>query len=305
MPSQGDGVQATPQPFAQLIIPYPDRDADHRSPDGRVGASLEDWQTHHMHARSALFDVYGDHLRARSSQAPVAALVRLLDPVGIAAPAVRTAISRMVIQGWLEPVTVAGGRGYRATERAGRRLDQAGDRIYGRTEPVWDGTWHLAFVNAPAERSSRARLRADLAFVGYAELSDNVWVSPFERTELASVLERSAASARTCLATDFEPAPTEAWDLGVLHAKYSRWLTSVDDLVSGQLDTHQDEDEAAFAARFHLVHEWRKFLFADPGLPAELLPADWPGRAAAELFASEARRLKPGTDRFVALCLDP
>ena len=69
-----------------------------------------------MHARSALFDLYGDHLRARGSHAPVAALVRLLAPVGIAAPAVRTAISRMVIQGWLEPVTLAEGRGYRATD---------------------------------------------------------------------------------------------------------------------------------------------------------------------------------------------
>ena len=33
-----------------------------------------------------------------------------------------------------------------------------------------------------------------------------------------------------------------------------------------------DPDEWAFAARFHLVHEWRKFLFTDPALPAALLP---------------------------------
>ena len=85
-----------------------------------------------MQARSALFDVYGDHLRARGSEAPVAAVVRMLDPVGIAAPAVRTAISRMVMQGWLEPVQLSGGRGYRTTERANRRLDEAGDRVYRR-----------------------------------------------------------------------------------------------------------------------------------------------------------------------------
>ena len=257
-----------------------------------------------MHARSALFDVYGDHLRARGSQAPVAAVVRLLDPVGIAAPAVRTAISRMVMQGWLEPVHLATGRGYRATERAGRRLDDAADRIYRRTEPAWDGGWHLAFVDPPSSRSARNRLRADLGFVGYAELADNVWVSPYPRAQLDSVLDRAGASARTAHATDFDPAPTSAWDLEALHDAYSRWLTTADDLIAAQLDSRDDEDEAAFAARFHLVHEWRKFLFADPGLPGELLPADWPGVAAAELFASEATRLKPGTDRFVARCLD-
>jgi len=60
----------------------------------------------------------------------------------------------------------------------------------------------------------------------------------------------------------------------------------------------------ACAARFHLVHEWRKFLFADPGLPDELLPGDWPGRAASDAFDQEATRLKPAADRFVARCLD-
>jgi len=48
-------------------------------------------QTGSVHARSALFDLYGDHLRARGSQAPVSALVRLLAPVDIAVPASRFA----------------------------------------------------------------------------------------------------------------------------------------------------------------------------------------------------------------------
>jgi phenylacetic acid degradation operon negative regulatory protein len=257
-----------------------------------------------MHARSALFDLYGDHLRSRGSQAPVAAIVRLLAPVGIAAPAVRTAISRMVMQGWLEPVTLDGGRGYRATELANRRLDEAGDRIYGRRHEQWDGTWQLAFVDPPAPRSARARLRADLTFLGYAELADNVWVSPLERGELGSVLERAGASARTARAVDVEPAPTEAWNLDELRAAYDGWLATAARLVADHFEGHEDDDEAAFAGRFHLVHEWRKFLFADPGLPEELLPDDWPGQDAAELFQREATRLAPGAGRFVARCLD-
>ena len=257
-----------------------------------------------MHARSALFDVYGDHLRGRGSQAPVAGLVRLLDPVGIAAPAVRTAISRMVMQDWLEPVRLRGGRGYRATARAIRRLDEAADRIYRRTDATWDGTWHLAFVEPPVNRAARNRLRADLGFMGYAELAGDVWVSPYPRSELASVLEHAGAGARTARADAFDPPPTTAWDLDALRAAYEHWLGTADDLIAAQAAGHDDPDEAAFAARFHLVHEWRKFLFADPGLPDDLLPRDWPGRAAADLFAGEATRLKPGADRFVAHCLD-
>src|SRR5215218_9847154 len=158
-----------------------------------------------MQARSALFDVYGDHLRSRGSQAPVAALVRMLDPVGIAAPAVRTAISRMVMQGWLEPVQLAGGRGYRTTEQANQRLDEAGNRIYRRDVPTWDGHWHLAFVTAPGTRAARARLRAGLTFVGYAELSDGVWVSPYQRTELKSLVEREGGTVQVARADHFDP----------------------------------------------------------------------------------------------------
>lgn len=278
---------------------------EHRAGTRRAGGAVPaGWHTRCMQARSALFDVYGDHLRSRGSQAPVAAVVRILGPVGIAAPAVRTAISRMVSQGWLEPVQLRGGRGYRTTERANRRLDEAGDRVYRRRLPAWDGRWHLAFVTPPVARAARNRLRADLGFLGYAELVDNVWVSPFPRGELAAVLERAGASARTARAEQFDVEPTEAWDLDALRAAYDGWLGSAGRLVQAQLAAHDDPDEAAFAARFHLVHEWRKFLFADPGLPDALLPDDWPGREAAALFAAEAERLKPGTDRFVARCLD-
>jgi len=256
-----------------------------------------------MQARSALFDVYGDHLRSRGSEAPVASVVRMLSPVGIAAPAVRTAISRMVSQGWLEPVHLEGGRGYRTTTRANRRLDETAIRVYRRDLPAWDGHWQVVFVEPPAARADRSRLRADLTFVGYAELADNVWVSPFPRAELESVLDRSGTRARTARADGFSSPPTGAWDLDGLRAGYQDWLGVADDLVRHHLAAHDDEDEAAFAARFHLVHEWRKFLFTDPGLPDALLPDDWPGREAATLFATEATRLKPGTDRFVARCL--
>lgn len=255
-----------------------------------------------MHARSALFDVYGDHLRSRGSQAPVAGLVRLLRPVGIQAPAVRTAISRMVAEGALEPVKLPAGRGYRATRRTIRWLDDVATRVYRKVERSWDGHWYLALVEPPPERGDRARLRADLSFIGYAELNPHTWVSPFPRTELPEVLQRVRTTARLARADRIEPTPIEAWDLPALATAYRRFVAEADDLLEQVTGSHSDE--AAFAARFRLVHEWRKFLFTDPGLPDELLPASWPGRAAEELFSHEAGRLKQASDRFVADCLD-
>lgn len=258
-----------------------------------------------MRARSALFDVYGDHLSDRGHTAPVAALVQLLAPVGIAAPAVRTAISRMVGQGWLAPVSLPAGRGYQATEHAVRRLADAGDRIYRRSDRSWDGRWHLAMLDLPRDRTSRQRLRADLAFLGYAPLTDEVWVSPWVRHGLTEVVVAAGARLTSAQTDCFDPpqTPQSAWDLEGLAAAYVDWLGTAANTVADHSARHGDPDEADFAARFHLVHEWRKFLFADPGLPDDLLPEDWPGRRAADYFTQEAARLKPGSERFLIRCL--
>ncbi|QCX26776.1 PaaX family transcriptional regulator [Nocardioides jishulii] len=259
-----------------------------------------------MHARSAIFDVYGDLLPDHGRRTTVAALVRLLAPVGIAAPAVRTAVSRMVTQGWLEPVTLPKGRGYAATARAETRYEQAAARVYPTSTRAWDGTWQLIAVTPPPGRGARGRLARELGWLGHAELRSDVWVSPWRHTELDDVLSRCGASAVRATVSEFGPAdaPLRAWDLDALATSYVEWLTHVAEKVKSHLSTHEDEDEAAFAARFHLVHEWRMFLFSDPGLPAELLPEDWPGHEAAAYFTAEADRLREGAARFVARALD-
>jgi phenylacetic acid degradation operon negative regulatory protein len=257
-------------------------------------------------ARSALFDLYGDHLRSRGARAPVAALVRLLSPLGITAPAVRTAVSRMARQGWLEAVRLPEGAGYALTPRAARRLDQAAERIYRHPEPDWDGRWHLLVAERIRERARRERLRAGLEYLGYAPIGESTWVSPRPSVELEAVLETERVRAERFVASydgDARGLAARTWDIDGLAHAYRRWLEVARELTA-QIGPDQP-DEAVFAARSSLVHEWRKFLFTDPGLPAELLPTPWPGTVAAELFQSEAARLLPATARFVDCCLRP
>ncbi len=259
-----------------------------------------------MHARSALFDLYGDHLRARGGRAPVAALVRILAPLGITAPAVRTAISRMVRQGWLARVRVDGGPGYALTERARQRLDDAAARIYRTSTPSWDGSWDLLVLGPVPHRAVRERLRSGLAFLGYAPLSDSTWISPFGSAEVAALVAAENAALARFEARDEDPRQraAEAWSLDRLGTAYTTWLEDAAALVAHP-PALGCADEAAFAVRSLLVHEWRKFLFTDPGLPADLLPTDWPGHAAADFFDAESARLLPAASRFVDACLCP
>jgi phenylacetic acid degradation operon negative regulatory protein len=265
-----------------------------------------------MHARSALFDLFGDHLRTRDDRAPVAALVRLLMPLSITAPAVRTAISRMVRQGWLAPVRLDSGPGYELTDRARHRLDEAGARIYRTRRPSWDGGWDLLVVEQPRQRSARERLRSGLGFLGYGALSDSTWISATRSAEVARLLDAEGAGYARFRASDDDPArrARDAWNLDSLGKAYQAWQQFAAALVadpSSQLAgvVFETPDERAFAVRSLLVHEWRKFLFTDPGLPADLLPADWAGHAAARFFDEEAARLLPAASRFVDACLPP
>jgi len=261
-------------------------------------------QTGSVHARSALFDLYGDHLRARGSQAPVSALVRLLAPLDIAAPAVRTAISRMVRQGWLAPVRLAGGRGYTLTSRASQRLDEAAERIYRRGDQHWDGCWHVVIVERLRDRARRERTRAGLLYLGYAPLTETTWISPRASVELDALLAAERLRAELFHASyggDPRGLVARAWDLDGLARAYRRWLASAGGLVATAGPAASDE--AVFALRSTLVHEWRKFLFSDPGLPVALLPSAWPGHDASRLFRAESARLWPAASRFVDCCL--
>ncbi|HVF05491.1 MAG TPA: PaaX family transcriptional regulator C-terminal domain-containing protein [Frankiaceae bacterium] len=255
-----------------------------------------------MNARSALFDLFGDHLRERGGAAPVAGLVRLLAPLGVAPPAVRTAISRMVRQGWLTPTRVHGASGYALTPRATRRLDDAAARIYRTHARPWDGAWHLLVVTPPPGRSARDRVRAGLAFLGYGALDDTTWIAPRPAGEVDALLAGEGARAERFTAThdgDSAVLVSRAWDLDGIARSYLRFL----DEAAG-FATESDSDQSAYVARTRLVHEWRKFLFSDPGLPPALLPIDWPGTKAAAFFDAESSRLLPAASRFVDACLE-
>lgn len=266
-----------------------------------------------MNAHPALFDLYGDHLRRRDDefrdQAPVAALVRLLAPLGVAAPATRTAISRMVRQGWLMPVHLDDGPGYRLTTRAVRRLDNAAERIYRTAGPPdWNGRWHLLVLTPPPGRSGRERLAVGLSFLGYGPLNPTTWLSPrlARAEEVDPLLAAEGARAERFTAShdgDSLALVGRAWDLDGIARAYLRFFDEAAEITGSVSD--RVGDEAAFAARSRLVHAWRRFLFVDPGLPAALLPVDWPGDKAAGYFDAEAVRLLPAATRFVEACLRP
>lgn len=261
-----------------------------------------------MQARSALFDLYGDHLRPRGGRAPVAALVKLLAPLGIAPPAVRTAVSRMVRQGWLDPIRLTSGPGYSITSRAARRLDEAAARIYRTGKVTWDGRFDLLVLDAPPGRRERLRLAANLSFLGYGMLDEQTWVATRAADDVDGLLTEAGIRYERFSAHHAAGTPgamalvRRAWDLTEIGRAYQTFVEEQRPLLA--TITSRSGDEEAYAARFRLVHAWRTFLFKDPQLPPSLLPERWPGTSAAGFFDRHAARLRPAADRYVEQCLD-
>ena len=68
-----------------------------------------------------------------------------------------------------------------------------------------------------------------------------------------------------------------AWDVDELQQHYRSFMGRFRSVKAR-------DDSSAFAAVTRLVHEWRRFAFGDPVLPAALLPAEWSGTRAKELY---------------------
>ena len=86
---------------------------------------------------------------------------------------------------------------------------------------------------------------------------------------------------------DVEGLVAEAWDLDGIRTEYERFIVR-------HQRTRPGTDQDAFVATTQLVHDWRRFPFLEPDLPAELLPRRWSGQRAADLFHRQHGRWSPG-----------
>ena len=181
-------------------------------------------------------------------------------------------------------------------------------RFFAPDDATWDGRWRMLTYSVPeGRRADRDRLRRELTWLGFGPLSSSTWITPapvFERAR--EVLEAQGLKEYVALFTAEHHGPgadrwlaEKCWDLAAINARYGQFIASVRPrLVAARQRRPPLPDNACFAAQARLVHEFRKFLFIDPGLPASLLLRDWRGHEARRLFREYFDLLAPGSTRF-------
>ncbi len=259
-------------------------------------------------ARSMLFDLYGDFADegGRGGAIPLGAIVRLASDLGFSETAARSAANRLVADDWLAAERHGRESTYALTPR-GRRLVAAGRRrIFGRADGAWDGYWYVVALSVPeARRDVRDRMRKELSWLGFGSPSAGLYLSPHDHRpevlRLAQELEAGAYVQVYHASAQWPVEPRElvarAWPgLGEIDTRYQRFQQrfrsafAVDKVRAARDELAPAE---AFRTRFLLVNQFRKCLFGDPVLPQQLLPADWQGLAARELFLGYHELISP------------
>lgn len=258
---------------------------------------------------SLIITFYGAYGRTLlpGGRVPVASLIRLMGAVGVDPPAVRSAVSRLKRRGLLHPERSRGkgGAGYALSPAARQLLEDGDQRIYRQPQP--DGQWLLAVFSVPeSERGQRHLLRSRLTKLGFGNVAPGVWVAPshleeetrhtLRRLELDAYVDLFLGTHSGFSAT--EQAVSTWWDLDTIAALHQEFLQTQEPVLrawSGQLPPlpspgrpadEIEPREEAYRDYLLALDSWRQLRYADPGLPATVLPSDWPGTRSGEVFTA-------------------
>lgn len=236
----------------------------------------------------------------------LADLIELLEAFSLNDSQVRTALSRLVADGWLEGRRLGRRSLYRVTRVGRHRFEEATRRIYFGPPRRWQGDWHIAVLPLGIERDE---LKKDLGWLGFGMLAQGIMLHPApDTTSLASVIRDLPPAERPLVITGKSPLGDSSrlralvqrcWDFAQLSAAYRQFLATFTPLRRALGNGLNPTPLAALLSRIILIHDYRRIVLRDPMLPARLLPPDWIGGEAFGAARDIYRALYGVAERWV------
>ncbi len=219
---------------------------------------------------SIVITIFGDLVQPRGGSIAMGDLIALTAPLGIEEGALRTAMSRLAKDGWVEGTRSGRQSHYALTAQGRAEFVPAAARIYrppGEEEPErW--TLLMAAPGAPAPEGLTLApglvLRPGGSPVPDGTLAVSGLVTAVPDWARAGLAAPEARAGLEEILTLFAP-----------------------------LDPVQLGQEDAMTARLLLIHFWRRHVLRHAPLPRAFQPADWPGPAAHALVAGLYHKLWP------------
>lgn len=194
----------------------------------------------------------------------------------------RKAVGRAMGNGLLKKVEYGFGLTVEGEKRLRTILPE-----YKRPKP-WDGKlWLIAYDIPNKKRQTRDKLREWLMEIGCRALQESIWLSIKDPTPW--IKDYSAGNKKgsiivSCLGKDgsvggesLQGLLNRIFGLAKLNKEYLKWIESS--------DKYSDDGERKMGLAFRYLFLLRQ----DPMIPKELLPSDWAGEKAMDIFDKEYR----------------
>jgi len=233
---------------------------------------------------SLIITFFGDAVALRGGRVALSTLQDAMGLLNIEAGAVRTALSRLAGEGWVEREREGRLSFYKLTDQGHAAFDEPTRRIYAGAAPDWDGNWTVAIE--PQATSTR------LGEHGFVALGGMAWLKVGGETgglpdDLLVISGPGSGLPDSLLSL---------WKLDDHAAHYSSFIA---DWRSFDAPENLSHDEA-MAARTLLLHDWRRIVLRDPDLPDVLLPAGWIGDKARKLAGQTYHSLLQGSENWLS-----
>lgn len=261
--------------------------------ESEMSAVLDDMDSRPGSTTSLLRTVIGLYLRDAGGWVTAKDMVALMAALGTSGTVTRTALGRLRKKDVVLQETRDGVPGFTLTEGAATMLARGDRRIYNPRSMSASDPWCLVSFSIPeTEREKRHQLRRRLHWIGCGTVAAGLWICPDSlRLEVEEILaDLELRDMATIFVTEtplvggsLRAAASKWWDLDTvaeLHKDFIREHRSVAARAGDTVEANPD----AFAAYVQCIDRWRIIPYLDPGLPAEFLPADWPGAEGVALF---------------------
>ena len=126
---------------------------------------------------SLIMTVFGDCVYHHGGIISLASLIQLMDVFGFNERSVRTAVFRLVQNGWLVSEKIGRTSYYRVTETSRQRFVQADAKIYNFNHIEWDQKWDLVLLSS-VDLENKLVLKKELEWLGFANIASNVMAYP-------------------------------------------------------------------------------------------------------------------------------
>lgn len=272
-----------------------------KTPEIRMSRPVEDLLDA-FHARmpirtgSLVVTIFGDAVVPRGGVLSLASLLRITRAFRIGDGLVRTAMSRLVSEGWFERSKQGRNTFYRLTKTGQSTFANATDKIYRAGGHTWSGSFDAVLFDG----DDREGFRAAWAAAGYGQVSADLMIA--QPGGLSPEMSSTPALRLSLVPHDDATASRLAqrsWPLEAVERRYARFVVGYRSIAEWLLLAPAVSDLEALIVRISLIHDFRRVVLADPQLPSALLPQGWHGTPARLLCSETYRSVVGGAERWL------